>query len=210
MHVRKIALISLMISFVHVACAEPETNQPLLQKDGWIFTDQNAWEWNEDGAKTELILKQASKFIPKVRSPFNLAWFEQTHWGSFTFTADVRLDLFNNGNNDVCIAFGKESETKFYYAHLGEKADAVHLQLHLVNDSDRQAITAKRVEALPWEKGKWHKVKIERDLTQGSMSVWFDGEIVLSAIDKNLGKGTIGVGSFDDLCSFRNIVINPK
>ena len=157
-----------------------------------------------------LSLKRQSDFKPKVRSPFNLAWFEGGEWGSFTLTAEVRLDLFNDGNNDVCIAFGKEGETKFYYAHLGEKADKVHLQLHLVNDADREKITAEGAETLPWEQGKWHQVKLVRDLEAGTITVWFDGKQALAAVDKTLGKGNIGLGSFDDLGSFRNLEITPK
>jgi hypothetical protein len=181
-----------------------------MERENWVFADEGAWEWTGGGAESVLSLRRQSEFTPKVRSPFNLAWFEGGEWGSFTLTAEVRLDLFNAGNNDVCIAFGKGSETKFYYAHLGEKADKVHLQLHLVNDADREKITGAGAEALPWEQGKWHLVKLVRDIGAGTITVWFDGKQVLAAVDKTLGKGKIGLGSFDDLGSFRNLEITPE
>ncbi len=184
--------------------------KPLLERGKWSFGDESAWEWTGEGEGSVLGLKKQSDFKPKVRSPFNLAWFEGGEWGSFTLTAEVRLDLFNKGNNDVCIAFGKKSDTEFYYAHLGEKADKVHLQLHLVNDADRLSITKTGAKTLPWKKGKWHKVKLVRDLDNGIITIWFDGEEVLGAEDKTLGKGKIGLGSFDDLGSFRNVGIVPK
>ncbi|RYD28195.1 MAG: hypothetical protein EOP87_20015 [Verrucomicrobiaceae bacterium] len=112
--------------------------------------------------------------------------------------------------NSVCIAFSKESDTKFYYAHLGEKADAVHLQLHLVNDADRKAITAEGAETLPWKPETWHQVKVTRNAADGTIKVWFDGKQVLSATDRTLGKGAIGLGSFDDLGSFRNVRITGE
>lgn len=194
------------------ACSASASGQtkPLQEREKWAFADEGAWEWAGEGAETVLSLKRQSDFKPKVRSPFNLAWFEGGDWGSFTLTAEVRLDLFNDGNNDVCIAFGKEGETKFYYAHLGEKADKVHLQLHLVNDADREKITAEGAETLPWEQGKWHQVKLVRDIEAGTITVWFDGKQVLAAVDKTLGKGKIGLGSFDDLGSFRDLEITPK
>lgn len=181
--------------------------QPLLERESWSFGDKAAWEWTEEGEGTVLSLKRQSDFKPKVRSPFNLAWYEGAEFGSFTLTAEVRLDHFTDGNNDVCIAFGKLDDTKFYYAHLGEKADAVHLQLHIVNDAPRLKITKEGMETLPWQEGKWHQVKVVRNLEAGTITVWFDGVQALSAEDKTFGKGKIGLGSFDDLGSFRNVEI---
>lgn len=198
------------LALTQFSMAEPEVAQPLLNREKWSFADKAAWEWRGEGAETELVLIQQSKFKPKVRSPFNLAWFDAAQWESFTLTAEVRLDLFNDKNNDVCIAFGKETDTRFYYAHLGETSDKVHLHLHLVNDADRKAITEKAAETIPWEQGKWHQVKLERDVAAGTIRVWFDGKEVLSATDKTLGKGAIGLGSFDDLGSFRKVQITPK
>lgn len=204
--------VSILISFVFLVGFHSSFGQvkPLLERGFWNFGDADAWEWQGEGEGTVLSLVRQSDFKPKVRSPFNLAWFSGGEWDSFTLTAEVRLDLFNDGNNDVCIAFGKQDETKFYYAHLGESADAVHLQLHIVNDADRKKITATGAKELPWEKGKWHKVKLVRDAETGTIAVWFDGVEILSAVDKTFGKGRIGLGSFDDLGSFRNVVIIPE
>lgn len=182
---------------------------PLEDRAKWVLADAAAWEWSGEGAGTVLSLKRQSDFKPKVRSPFNLAWYTGGEWGSFTLTAEVRLDLFNEGNNDVCIAFGKASDTKFYYAHLGEKADKVHLQLHLVNDADRKSITSHGAATLPWKPETWHKVRIDRNLKTSSIVVWFDGVEVLRATDATLGKGEIGIGSFDDLGSFRKLALSP-
>ena len=181
--------------------------KPLLEREKWVFGDQGAWEWSGAGDSTVLGLERQSDFKPKVRSPFNLAWFTGGEWESFTLTAEVKLDVFNEGNNDVCIAFGKTGETKFYYAHLGEKADAVHLQLHLVNDADRKAITAEGAKTLAWKPDTWHRVKLVRNAGDGAIKVWFDDVVVLAATDKTLGKGAIGLGSFDDRGSFRNVVV---
>lgn len=203
--VTKLAACLLLFTAVSAKAQE----KPLLEREKWSFGDESAWEWSGEGEGTVLSLKQQSDFKPKVRSPFNLAWFEGGEWGSFTLTAEVRLDLFNKGNNDVCIAFGMESDTKFYYAHLGETADNVHLQLHLVNDADRKSITKTGSKTLPWKERKWHTVKLSRDHEKGTITVWFDGVEALGAEDRTLGKGRIGLGSFDDLGSFRNVTVVP-
>jgi hypothetical protein len=199
--------VALLLAAAATLRADDEATRPLNERDGWSFGDRNAWEWRGEGEGTELVLKQKSDFKPAVRSPFNLAWFDGGEWESFTLELEVRLDLFNEGNNDVCIAFGKESDTRFYYAHLGENADQVHLQIHLVDDADRKAITLKGAKSLPWEPGKWHKVKLRRYFEMGTIQVWFDGGLVLTAEDKTLGKGKAGLGSFDDLGSFRKVEI---
>ena len=181
--------------------------QPLQQRDQWQLEDPAAWEWQGEGETTTLVLKKPSQYKPKVRRPFNLAWFGGAEFGSFTLTCEARLDVFNKGNNDVCIALGGRGESEFYYAHLGETADGVHLQLHVVNQVDRKAITTNRAKALPWKPDHWHPIKLVRDASSGSIKVWFEDQLVLEASDKTFGKGRIGLGSFDDLGAFRKVVV---
>jgi hypothetical protein len=183
---------------------------PLQQRVQWQLEDPAAWEWQGGGDATTLVLKKPSQYKPKVRRPFNLAWFSGAEWGSFTLTCEARLDVFNKGNNDLCIAFAGMSDSKFYYAHLGETADGVHLHLHVVNQADRKAITTTRAKVLPWRPNQWHPIKLEHDASSGSIKVWFDDQVVLEARDKTFGKGRIGLGSFDDLGAFRKVVITPS
>jgi hypothetical protein len=196
----------LLISTHSLRAVETEVH-PLHQREQWQFEDPVAWEWNGEGNATTLLLKQPSQYKPKVRRPFNLAWLNGSEWSSFTLTSEVRLDSFNKGNNDLCVAFGGLSESEFYYAHLGESADAAHLQLHIVNNADRKPITKDRAKNIPWLPNHWHQLKLERDTTSGSIKVWFDDQLVLQADDITFDKGRIGLGSFDDLGAFRNVVI---
>ena len=183
---------------------------PLQQRNQWQLEDPAAWEWQGSGGDTTLVLKKPSKYKPKVRRPFNLAWFNGAELESFTLTCEARLDVFNKGNNDVCIAFGGVSESEFYYAHLGETADGVHLHLHVVNQADRKAITTTRAKTLPWRPNHWYQIKLVRDAESGSIKVWFEDQVVLEASDKTFGKGRIGLGSFDDLGAFRKVFITPS
>ncbi len=200
--------IVLCLATVQALLAADEMPHPLLQRDQWKLEDTAAWEWQGEGESTTLALKKPSKYVPKVRRPLNLAWFNGAELESFTLTCEARLDVFNDGNNDVCIAFGGRSDSEFYYAHLGEKADGVHLQLHVVNNADRKAITKDRAKTLPWQPGHWHPIKLVRDVSTGSIKVWFEDKLVLEAVDKTFGKGFIGLGSFDDLGAFRRVLIS--
>jgi len=202
--------LSAMLLLCLMAASSLLAEHPLQQCAQWQLEDPAAWEWQGEGEATTLILKKPSHYKPKVRRPFNLAWFGGAEWDSFTLTCEARLEVFNKGNNDVCIAFGGRSESEFYYAHLGETADGVHLQLHVVNHADRQAITTNRAKTLPWQPNHWHQIKLMRDAASGSIKVWFDTQLVLEASDKTFAKGRIGLGSFDDLGAFRHVVVTPS
>jgi hypothetical protein len=192
---------------------EAQAAEPVRLLDdpkAWTLPDPKAWVWEDSDPGKVLRLKQQSDFKSEVRRPRNIAWYEGRTWGAFTLTAEVRLDLFNDGNNDLCIAFGQTSETRFYYAHLGQSADGVHLHIHLVDDADRKPITQTRVDVLPWEPQRWHKLVLERDPDAGTIRVQFDDIEVLVAEDRTLGEGKIGVGSFDDLGAFRAIEVAER
>lgn len=197
--------LALFAASLHAA----EPARPLEKHASWKFGDKTAWEWAKEDGATVLRLKQPSKFKPAVRSPFNLAWLSTNDWKSFTLTVEARLTKFDAGNNDLCIAFARQDDTRFYYAHLGEKADDVHDQVHLVDHADRKAITATRGTGIPWKEGTWHKLKLVHDVTTGDITVWFDDmtKPALTAKDKTLDHGWIGLGSFDDLGEFRNLEI---
>ncbi len=188
-----------------VAASEADVHFPLKRQDAWQAPDPKVWKWSPG---PEVTLKGQSDWEPPVRRPRNLIWFEDARWKDFMLEVEVRLTTFNEGNNDLCIAFAGTDERHFYYAHLGETADEVHLHLHRVNDGPREAITAHRADSLPWKKGRWHAVKLVRE--GPSITVFFDGEQVLTAKDDALGAGRIGLGSFDDTGEFRELRIVGK
>lgn len=176
-------------------------------EESWKFSDATAWKWQPSDAGKELILLKQNAYQPPYRSPVNLAWFEAREWSSFILTLECQLASFTDGNNDLCIAFGGTAPDSFYYIHLGEKADAAHHQIHIVQQADRKPITTYRNEGTPWKKDTWHKVKIVRNADTGDIAVWFDdaAQPLLTAKDTTFEWGKIGLGSFDDEGRFRNI-----
>lgn len=220
------ALLSLALLVSPLAAAEPpavtvppccaaNSRAAALEQDlftdpaRWSFGDKKAWKWEGENQNRVLRLIAQNTEKPKYRSPFNLAWFEGREWKDFTLTVECRLTKFDAGNNDLCIAFGRAAENRFYYAHLGEKADEPHHQIHLVDNADRKPITAFRTAGTAWKEGQWHRVKIVRNTSTGDIGVYFDDmeKPVLTAQDKTLEWGQIGLGSFDDLGEFRNVRI---
>ncbi len=182
----------------------------LADETAWKLGDPTAWQW--DSSAREWNLKRQSSYQPPYRSPANLAWFEPREWCSFSLTMECQLTSWNEGNNDLCIAFGGSGADRFYYAHLGEKTDEPHHQIHIVNRADRRAITTYRTPGTPWKKDVWHRVKVVRNAETGDIAVWFDEnpQPILTARDRSLTWGKIGIGSFDDTGRFRHIRIRGQ
>lgn len=199
----------LLFCALAVSSLAAELVRPFDQPSAWQFGDPAAWKWSEESGTRVLTLHQPQVFKPKVRSPFNLAWFPSQDWKSFTLTMEARLTKFDASNNDLCIAFARQDDTRFCYAHLGVRADGVHHQIHLVDNADRRAITATRTAGTPWKPGTWHRLKVVHDANAGKIAVYFDdmSKPVLTAEDKTLTHGWVGVGSFDDLGQFRNLEV---
>ena len=202
----------LFLCVASLPLAGAESFRPLDDRSGWTFADPAAWTWSQEDGVTVLKLHRQSDYKPKVRSPFNLAWLTTADWKSFTLTVEGRLTKFDSGNNDLCIAFGRQADDQFYYAHLGEKADGVHHQVHIVNRADRKAITSTRTEGNAWKPGTWHRLKVVRDAASGEIAVYFDdmSRPALTAKDQTFSHGWIGIGSFDDLGEFRNLEIRGE
>jgi hypothetical protein len=202
----------LWISLAALPLFSAQPVRPLESPGDSSFADPAAWAFSKEDGQTVLTLNQQQHYKPTVRSPFNLAWLKVGDWKSFTLTVEGQLTKFDAGNNDLCIAFGRQDDTRFYYAHLGEKADAIHHQIHLVDHADRRAITATRTTGSPWQPGRWHRLKVAHDVATGLISVYFDdmAKPVLTAQDKTLNHGWIGIGSFDDLGKFRNLEVRGE
>jgi hypothetical protein len=182
----------------------------MLQPEHWKLADEAAWKWEKADGENILSLIAQSKNPPKIRSPRNLAWFQSYEWKDFTLTLECMLTKFDSGNNDLCIAFVGAAEDQYYYAHLGETADDVHHQIHIVNQADRKASTTYRSSGTPWKENQWHKLKIIRNSANGDIGVWFDDmkTPILAASDTTFTWGKIGLGSFDDTGKFRQVKIS--
>lgn len=141
-----------------------------------------------------------SKFEPKFRSPPNFALLKDKTLGDFQITAKVQSTNVNAGpHRDMCIFWGYQDPTHFYYVHFGAAADPHACQVFIVNDAERTAITAKGAKGTPWTEG-WHNVRVVRRVDDGTIEVYFDDldEPFMTAKDSHFKWGQVGLGTFDD------------
>lgn len=70
-------------------------------------------------------------------------------------------------------------------------------------------IAERTTSGVDWGEDIWHRVRLERRLSDGSVRVWFDdmSEPIMEAHDLRFEWGMVGFGTFDDVGRIRNLVI---
>jgi hypothetical protein len=145
-----------------------------------------------------------SKYQPPYRSPHSIALLKDVIVGDFELTVRVQETNVNAGpHRDLCIFWGYQDPSHFYYVHLGAKADPHACQIFIVNDAPRTMITVDKAPGTPWTEG-WHTIKVVRDVKDGTTRVFFDDmeKPLMTASDKTFTWGQVGLGTFDDHGNF--------
>lgn len=176
----------------------------------FTMTDPNAWKIADHQGNHALNLHGASEYEPRVRSPRNIAMLRDQMLGSFVLEAELMQTGREYGHRDMCLFFNIKDPSNFYYVHLATKPDPHAHNIFLVNDEPRVAIAEKVSEGVDWGKtDQWHKVRIVRNVEDGSIKVYFDDmeEPIMQATDTHFDQGYIGFGSFDDTGMIDNIKI---
>lgn len=173
----------------------------------WEFSDPTAWQpGQKNGLRFLSQFRKQSSYQPKVRSPLHLAILKDYDVGSFELVAEVRSTHEDYGHRDVCLFFGYQSATEFYYVHLGKQTDPNCNQIFLVNNADRKKISLTTNSGTKWD-NDWHKIKIIRDVETGKMEIFFDdfSSPIMTASDQTFTSGRIGIGSFDDTADWAKV-----
>lgn len=178
--------------------------------NGFEMTDSEAWKISKEETGNSLELFGKSNYKPPVRSPFNIALIKDVLVGDFTFEVDLNQTGKEYGHRDLCLFFGVNSPTNFYYVHIASIASNHTNNIFIVNDEARVKIATKTTSGTNWgEQNSWHKVKIEREVVSGSIKIYFDDmkNPIMEATDIHFKEGRIGLGSFDDTGKFDNVKI---
>lgn len=172
-----------------------------------------AWECRNPAAWTveagTLVLRTAGSPSGPIRKPGEWAILKSDPFGDVTVSLQIRSDApVERKGRDLLVFFGWQSPTRFYYAHLCAETSGPHNGLFLVNDADRRRIDDGK--ALPRLTDRaWHTVRLVRRTGDGSVAVYVDDlrAPLLTAMDRTLLTGRVGVGSFDDTGAFKQIVV---
>ena len=204
----------LLISLSLASASSAESPEVVFREDfesgiaRWELLDPATWRVAErDGNKTFEITERGSAYKPPVRSPGHVALIKGLELESFEISFRVRSTKDTGNHRDCCVFFNYQDDQHFYYVHLGAKPDPHSGQIMIVKEAPRLALT-KNKRLTPWD-DDWHTVRVTRDFASGTIKVYFDklDEPHMQVTDRTFGKGRIGIGSFDDLNEFDEIVV---
>jgi hypothetical protein len=173
----------------------------------FVMTDPKAWKRATTNEITALELVRQSKYSPAVRSPVNVALVADKVLSDFVLEADLMQTGPEYGHRDMCLFFGFQSPTNFYYAHIATAADDHAHNVFIVNGAPRTKIAKETTKGVNWGLGVWHRVRLERKASDGAIRVYFDNMTrpIMIAEDTTFASGYVGFGSFDDTGMVDNI-----
>lgn len=183
--------------------ASPEALKDLL------FSDPNAWKLSETEGQYSLELVKQSAYAPPFRSPVNIALVAGHMFEDFILDVECLQTGKEYGHRDMCIYYGFQDPAHFYYTHIATKTDDHAHNCFIVNAAPRTKISVKTTPGVNWGLNVWHKVRLERKASDGTIRVWFDdmAQPIMEAKDQSFGAGWIGLGSFDDTGRVRNLKV---
>jgi hypothetical protein len=217
MNLHSLLIIPCLISLCQVSGAQdvPENYKLVFEQSfdnekslaGFRFTQAAKWIIADGKSGKALEFTGISDYQPPFRSPHTIGLINDLLVADFVLEADVLQTGKEYGHRDMCIVFGFQDPSHFYYSHIATKMDDNAHQVMIVNDAPRTKISTFTTEGVKWGEAVWHKVRVERSATKGTIRIFFDGVLVEEALDKTFGEGYIGFGSFDDSGKIDNIRI---
>jgi hypothetical protein len=172
----------------------------------WSLPIASDWSVEGSGASTVLHLK-VPRPQEKPRRPKQFALLETAPWQTVTVSVEAK-----SSEGNLILVYAYRDESHFNYAHFSEdeaSKQPVHNGIFHVYGGDRVRISSERGPAAMPAKDKWIKIQFSYDAATGIAGATVDGKAspAFEAADLSLGAGKIGLGSFFQTASFRNLTI---
>jgi hypothetical protein len=176
--------------------------------DRWQPADAQSWKIAKTPKGNVYSLFQDSKYQPPYRSPVNIALLKNVVVSDFVLNLRLQSTVKDYNHRSMVVLFGYQDPAHFYYVHFGKRTDDHANQIFIVDGAPRVKISTKTTPGTAWDDA-WHRVKIVRTVADGKIDVYFDDmdNPVMTALDKTFTWGQIGIGAFDDLGNFDQIVL---
>jgi hypothetical protein len=192
-------------------------DSPLLSSSD--FEDGKAAGWRPHPTGNWQVIKLGDSMVyaltapgemGKVRAPTSWSLLAGHDVTSFVFTGRLKCDADPaNDKRDLCVFFHFQDPTHFYYVHFSASSDDVHNIIGLVNGADRVKINEEPAgqSIFRLTDKEWHLFKVVCDAPTGRIQAYLDdlNEPILTAVDKTLTHGLVGIGSFDDTGFFDDL-----
>ena len=175
--------------------------------EGWEPLAPGHWSVTESENRKVLHLHRNAPQRPPVRRPGMYILSPDGNLKDVVLTCRVKtLRPPEIKNRDICILFGFQDDTHFYYAHISSASDGqVHNVIMRVDGNSRTRINQEPLPE-PLLADVWHTVSVEHR-SSGEITVQVDGKTIMTAHDTTYPAGRVGLGSFDDTALFTDFSI---
>lgn len=177
----------------------------------WVPTAAEGWMLTEQGKNHVFSQFKHIATPTPVRSPHNRAILKDVIVSDCVLDLKLQSTARDYPHRSLCLFFGYQDPSHFYYVHFGQKADDHANQIFIVNAEPRKKISTVSTDGTPWD-DKWHHARVVRKVESGSIDIYFDNmdKPVMQATDKTFAWGQVGIGSFDDTGNFDDVMVFGK
>lgn len=141
--------------------------------------------------------------------PANIGKLSNRIFGDFILEADIFPLKDSSGVAEICLFLGYRNLSKFYFVQLANIADSVTNGIFLVKNGIKARLTGEDEKTASWNPGKWHKIRLVRDIIKRTIIVYLDNMAVPQMLikDYELIMGSVGFGTNAGSARFDNIKI---
>jgi hypothetical protein len=195
-----------------IAADKPPRLEPVATRNDTIEAFGHTWsvpvksDWALDGGVLKMLVQRPQE---KPRRPSQFALAETKNWQKVVVEADVRPI-----GGSLIIVYNYAAPDRFDYAHLSvddaAKVPVAHNGIFHVFGGDRVRISRPQGPPAFAKSGEWYHVRLAYDAVAGSVKVSVDGKEneAFEGVDKSIGAGKVGLGSFFETAEFRNVKIS--
>jgi hypothetical protein len=172
----------------------------------WSVPKASDWKVEQEDGKPVLHLL-TERPQEKPRRPLQFALADTASWQRVVLECEMK-----RVGGSMILVYAYRDESHFNYAHLsvdeGTK-QPVHNGIFHVYGGDRVRISREPGPAAMPVENQWYKVQLKYDASSGTVTVAVNGQELpsLKAVDLSLGAGKVGLGSFFNKGSFRNVKV---
>ena len=177
-------------------------------KDGFWFTNPNNWKVPAvRGVSFMEFVTKGHNYKYKVRSPYIIGLVKEVEVKDFVLEAELQQTGKEYGHRDMCVFYGFQDRSHFYYTHIASVTDAHAHNCFIVNDKPRTKISHETTKGHKWGAKDWHQLRVVREHASGKIEIYVNDmtKPIMRATDKTFDWGRIGFGTFDDTGRVRKV-----
>jgi hexosaminidase len=179
------------------------------EAQGWVPNIPENWLIGAESGSLCYQLREPG-IQGEVRAPTSWTVLKDHDLADLIFSGRLKCNAeMDNPHRDMVVIFHYQDPTHFYYVHFSASSDGNHNVISLVDGKDRVKINHEppggsiaRLTDM-----QFHAFKVTCNAETGEIKAYLDDmrTPIMTAEDRTLSHGLVGVGSFDDTGSFDDI-----